>query len=63
MPGTTIGKGCVIGAGTVARGNIPDYAMVIGSPAKVIGDTRDYMSKKFPEFAETISEFYEPPKK
>jgi len=61
MPGTSIGKGCVIGAGTVARGTIPDYSLVIGSPAKVIGDTRDYMSRKFPEHAETIAQHYDTP--
>ncbi len=58
MPGTKIGKGCVIGAGTVVRGEIPDYSLVIGSPCKIIGDTRDYMSRKFPEFAETIADYY-----
>ncbi len=59
MPGTTIGKGCVIGAGTVARGTIPDYSLVIGSPGKIIGDTRDYMSRKFPEFSEAIAQHYD----
>lgn len=54
MPGTKIGKGCIIGSGTVVRGTIPDYAIVIGSPGKIIGDSRDYMIKTFPEFKETI---------
>lgn len=34
---TRIGKGAVIGAGSVVGRNIPDYAMVSGNPAKIIG--------------------------
>ena len=46
MPGTTIGRGCLIGAGTVVRGAIPDYSIVIGSPGKIIGDTREHIDKQ-----------------
>jgi len=35
--GTTIGKGAMIGAGAVVNKDIPDYAIVVGIPAKVIG--------------------------
>lgn len=49
MPGTKIGKGCIIGAGTVVRGTIPDYSVVIGSPGKIIGDTRKLIGKQFDE--------------
>lgn len=35
-PGVTIGKGCVIGAGSVVTKDIPDYSMAVGNPAKVI---------------------------
>ncbi|WP_230279616.1 DapH/DapD/GlmU-related protein [Croceicoccus sp. Ery15] len=41
MPGANIGKGCLIGAGTVVRGTIPDFSVVIGSPGQIIGDSRD----------------------
>ena len=41
LPGTRIGKSVIIGAGAVVKGNIPDYAIVVGNPAKIIGDTRD----------------------
>lgn len=40
LPGTTIGKFCIIGAGTVVKGNIEDYSIMAGNPAKKIGDTR-----------------------
>ncbi len=46
MPGSNIGKGVIIGAGTVVRGNIPDYSICIGSPCKIIGNTKDYLFKK-----------------
>lgn len=36
MPGVTIGKGCVIGGHSVVSKSIPDFSVVVGSPAKVI---------------------------
>ena len=35
--GTTLGKYCFVGAGSVVNKNIPDYALVVGNPAKQIG--------------------------
>ncbi|WP_212741392.1 DapH/DapD/GlmU-related protein [Bifidobacterium moukalabense] len=35
-PGVTIGEYAVIGAGAVVTKDIPDYAVAVGSPAKVI---------------------------
>ncbi len=36
MPGVTIGKKCVIGAGAIVTKDIPDYSIAVGNPAKVI---------------------------
>lgn len=36
-PGVTIGKGAVIGANSVVTKDIPEYAIAVGAPAKVIG--------------------------
>ena len=36
LGGVTIGKGCVIGAGSVVTKNIEAYSIAVGVPAKVI---------------------------
>ena len=36
LPGATIGRHVVIGANSVVRGEIPDYCVAAGSPARVI---------------------------
>tara|TARA_R110000751_G_scaffold172928_3_gene279378 strand:+ start:91551 stop:92150 length:600 start_codon:yes stop_codon:yes gene_type:complete len=37
LSGVTIGSGAVVGAGSVVTRSVPAYAIVAGSPAKVIG--------------------------
>ena len=37
LPGARIERGAVIGAGSVVSGIVPEYAIVAGVPAKVIG--------------------------
>jgi acetyltransferase-like isoleucine patch superfamily enzyme len=38
LRGTRIGRGCVLGAHAVVRGDIPDFAIAVGSPARVVRD-------------------------
>ena len=40
--GTTIGKYAFIGAGAVVNKNVPDYALMVGVPAKQIGWMSEY---------------------
>lgn len=43
LPKTTIGNFCIIGAGAVVKGNIPDYSVVVGNPAKIIKSIKPKM--------------------
>lgn len=36
LPGVTIGRGAIVGAGSVVTKNVPPYSIVAGSPAKII---------------------------
>lgn len=36
LSGVTIGNGAVIGAGAIVTKDVPDFAIVVGSPAKII---------------------------
>ncbi|MCG3864085.1 MULTISPECIES: acyltransferase [unclassified Photobacterium] len=36
LPGVTLGKYCMVGAGAVVTKDVPDNAVVIGNPAKVV---------------------------
>ncbi len=46
LPGTNIGKCCIIGACAVVKGNIPDYSIVVGNPGKIVGDVRQWVEKQ-----------------
>jgi len=35
--GITLGRNCMIGAGAVVTKDVPDYALVVGVPGKVVG--------------------------
>ena len=35
--GTTLGRHCFIGAGAVVIKNVPDFAMIVGNPGRIIG--------------------------
>jgi len=56
MPGTKIGKGCIISAYSFVKGEIPDFSIVRGQPARIIGNTTEIDKEfltKYPELKET----------
>ncbi|MBY0450205.1 MAG: N-acetyltransferase [Cyanobacteria bacterium] len=40
LPGVTIGAHALVGAGSVVTKDVPDYAVVVGNPGRVINDVR-----------------------
>lgn len=36
LPGVTVGESAMVGAGAVVTKDVPDYAVVVGNPAKII---------------------------
>lgn len=47
LPGVTIGKGCLIGAGSLVTRSVPDFSVVVGNPAQVRGSTLDLDARSF----------------
>jgi UDP-2-acetamido-3-amino-2,3-dideoxy-glucuronate N-acetyltransferase len=45
LAGITIGENALVGAGSVVTRDVPDYAIVAGVPAKVVGDVRKQEKK------------------
>ena len=45
LPGTHIGKNCIVGACAVVKGTVPDNSVVIGNPCKIIGLTTELGEK------------------
>ena len=40
LPGSKIGRGSIVSAYSLVNGEFPDFAILAGNPAKVVGDTR-----------------------
>ncbi|WP_285596209.1 acyltransferase [Actinomycetospora sp. NBRC 106378] len=38
LRGTTVGRGCVLGAHAVVKGIVPDYSVAVGAPARIVRD-------------------------
>ena len=57
MPNTSIGKGTLVSAYSYVEGNFPDFSIIKGNPAKVVGDTRNLDSDYLKENPE-LEKFY-----
>ena len=59
MPGSKIGKGSLVTAYTLVKGEFPDFAIITGNPAQVVGDTREKDSKLLNEYPELVGYYSE----
>lgn len=57
MPGTTLGKGSLVAAYSYVQGDFPDFAVLAGNPAQVVGDTRQ-KDERFLQDHPELREFY-----
>lgn len=46
LPGITIGKWALVGAGSVVTKDVSDYSVVVGNPARIINDIRNIKEYK-----------------
>jgi acetyltransferase-like isoleucine patch superfamily enzyme len=58
MPDSTIGKGSLVTAYSLVKGSFPDFSVIRGNPAKVVGDTRE-MDRTFLNEHPELRSFYE----
>lgn len=45
LPGAAIGKGSIVAAYSLVKDQFPDFAIIAGNPAAVVGDTREIDNK------------------
>lgn len=55
LPGVTLGHGCIVGSKTVIAADVPPYAIVVGTPARVVrelkpDDTEEARRAAFDEY-------------
>jgi acetyltransferase-like isoleucine patch superfamily enzyme len=52
MPSTKIGKGCVVAAHSYVKGEFPNYSIIAGNPARIVGDVREKDNALLDEYPE-----------
>lgn len=58
MPGSKIGKGSIVSAYSYVKGEFPDFAILAGNPAKVVGDTRELDKELLEQYPE-LQDYYD----
>lgn len=62
MPGSKIGRGCIVSAFSYVQGTFPDFSVIAGQPAKVIGTVNNMdqnMLQHFPELKSNYEAWYQ----
>jgi acetyltransferase-like isoleucine patch superfamily enzyme len=57
MPGTEIGKGSIVAAYSYVEGEFPDFSIIAGNPAILVGNSKK-LDKKYLEMNPEINKFY-----
>jgi len=57
MPGTRIGKGCIVQAHSYVQGTFADFSIIGGNPAKVVGSVQSRDEKVLAEHTEISSTY------
>ena len=53
LRGASIGRCCIVGANSVVRGELPDYSIAVGAPARVVGEVSG-VDADAPAFADRL---------
>jgi len=59
MPNTKIGKGSIVCAYSNVKGDFPDYSIIAGNPAKIIGSTKEQDQKWMEQYPELQQYYYD----
>ena len=59
MPGTKIGKGSIVSAFSYVNGEFPDYSILRGQPARIVGNTKEIDNQFLKDFPDLESFYYE----
>lgn len=58
MPRSKIGKGSIVSAYSYVKGEFPDFAILAGNPAQVVGDTRELDKELLEQYSE-LQDYYD----